>query len=171
MHESTESRWNLDTAYVRILTGLSSLEGVLACKINGRSFNIRVEEMCKAESEFQSIQLYESESEAGSGLWGGSKHEDLESIEAHVGDWHPPAKTVEKSAQGATGASVPAMHANPVVDFETWEGGKTVDSNHEGQGTLVSRVSETRERILDLGLGLDVLDKKRGMVGFLMGQS
>lgn len=51
MHELTESRRKLDEAYVRILTGLNSLDGILACKIDGESFNVRIEEVHFMEKE------------------------------------------------------------------------------------------------------------------------
>lgn len=111
---------------------MSSLEGVLECKIDARSFNIRVE-LRNSESELRAIQLCESE------------NEDLESIEAHVGDWLSPAKVAEKPVQGVASAS--SQHAIPVAGLETREGGKTAGSNHEGQRTLVSRVPEARERV------------------------
>lgn len=53
MHEFTESRQKLDAAYVQILTRLSSLEGVLSCKIDGRSFNIRIEEIRGVDKEMR----------------------------------------------------------------------------------------------------------------------
>lgn len=61
MHDITESRQKLDVTYVRVITGLNSIDGIMAFKIDGESFNIRVEEVRCMEKEVHLQQCWETD--------------------------------------------------------------------------------------------------------------
>lgn len=75
VHELTESRRKIDVAYVRILIGLNSVEETFMCKIDGQSFNVRIEEICCAENELSLKRGWESDSDSNDELL-----EELESV-------------------------------------------------------------------------------------------
>lgn len=45
MHEVSKNKRKFDEAYIRISTGLQSVDHIMRCKIDGAEFQIRVEEV------------------------------------------------------------------------------------------------------------------------------
>lgn len=152
VHENTELRRTLDVAYVRIITGLCSLDWVMNCKVDGKSFNIRVEEMRSSEKVPQFQQCGDSDSEVESGFSGESENDDRESMKDCTCEWRPPAMVVEKSGKKGMVVSASPTHVGRAADPVTWEVEKMAGNNHGRQEPLSSRVPTEYVREVDPGL-------------------
>lgn len=142
VHESTESRTRLVAAFVRILTGLHSLDRVKSVKVDGESFNIRMEEVGSMENEFQSCRIdgcnsdsdYIASEEVGS--------LELISPEKGMGRWPLSAPAREGGERERRNASVSPTHAVGVAETETSNYEKFPRRNHEVGGARDLREHE-----------------------------
>lgn len=138
--DATESKRKLDVAYVRVLTGLNSLDGILACRIDGDFFNIKIEEV-KCNDQVKKLQHgYNSESELESSWSEGRDCSDLDSVHAR---WST-APAVELAAgmvaTGANDASFSSKHAGNAVLF-----GSSIPKKTAGIKQVDLGMGETRD--------------------------
>lgn len=136
VHEITESQRKLDAAYIRILTGLNTLDEVWTCKIDGMSFHIRIEEIRCMEKELHLQQCWETESEYDLTSSKEGDNEDAESVEARLGML--PVKEVKtcRSATGGPDFSKNPKHAERLGNFDISESEKVAKSNDGKRGEV-----------------------------------
>lgn len=113
-----EKRLNLETAYVRILIGLNMLDCVFPCRIDGHSFNIRIEEVKYLETKFQLHHSWESDPDSYSSSPAAWDFDDHDSIVACLGEQPIPEAGVERSLRVESIASVLSTHVGSVKDLK-----------------------------------------------------
>lgn len=144
IHEHTNERRNLDAAYVRILTGLNSVNGILTCKINGETHNIRIDEMCCMDNVVPTQRCWETDSDSVDGLLGDMDSLVADSFAEYKG-WPPVTEQiVGGNLQGTGDASFPAPHASRPAAHDTSEHENAATLNHEDGGGKLSPSPEGR---------------------------
>lgn len=66
LHEATKQRSRLDEAYVRISVGLTSVDRIFICRIDGAEFKIKIEEIKCMDEELNLKQIGEEDSTSDS---------------------------------------------------------------------------------------------------------
>lgn len=80
LHGVTEEKLKLDEAFVRISTGLETIDRILKCNINGVDFCFRVEEFSCLDNGLESLQEGGAVLETSSEPSGWGVGDDVESI-------------------------------------------------------------------------------------------
>lgn len=148
----TESKRRLDVAFVRVLTGLNSVAGILACKIDGESFNIRFEEVCCMENEIHLQHRWEMDEDSDHTQSEMGRSIDLDSILACMGSSQPPEIAEGDSAAGVSASWKSTTRAPSAAAHDASFPTLTARNHNEAGSMRFSRGSDGSGTRIDCSL-------------------
>lgn len=133
VHDAMMKKSRLDMAYVRISTGLISIDRTMECNIDGKFFQIRVEEVKCLEREILLQSSEDMQSEPDSDYSEMEKWLDVESMEAALGRRSDSDGEGERSVEGGKTTSIPSTRGVAGVEKPTSNSGKSAGHfNNDG---------------------------------------
>lgn len=138
LHEVTRIRSRLDEAYVKVSTGLAWIDRIIKCKIDGTSFQIKVEEIRCMDNISHLKVLEDSESEEGFVSSAKSDWSSNDSVQAM--DLH--SDTDDKVQESVQGGLAGCYSPQPKGRLAAMGNERTARCNNEGKPIQIVAGSE-----------------------------
>lgn len=103
LHELTKTKEKLYEAYIQIYTGLTSVDRIISCRINGASFQVKIEEIKCMDKEFHLRRSEKGDSDEETTCVAEGDEWDAASIEAVLEKASESNSDGEETAEGGGG--------------------------------------------------------------------